>query len=178
MCSDSVRPIAFQERPPSRLRYTPLPQPTWRPLTFSPVPTQTTSGLVGSSVTSPIEYEGWSSKIGVHVMPALVVFHRPPEPTATYQVLRVGVADLDVGDAAAHDGGPDLAHAQRRDGGRYRSRGIGGLLVGLRIQRSSHGNEQEKGRRRDATSGWTSCLSGVRASAIAGILTVGLSPRG
>ena len=30
-------------------------QPTWRPLTFSPVPTQTTSGLDGSIVISPIE---------------------------------------------------------------------------------------------------------------------------
>ena len=37
--------------------------------------------------TSPIEYEGWSSNTGIHVMPALVVFQTPPEPTATYQVV-------------------------------------------------------------------------------------------
>ncbi len=35
-----------------------------------------------------MEYDGWSSKTGRHVMPALVVFHRPPEPTATYHVVR------------------------------------------------------------------------------------------
>ena len=38
-------------------------------------------------VTSPMEYEGWSSKIGVQVVPAFVVFQTPPEPTAMYQVV-------------------------------------------------------------------------------------------
>ena len=89
MCCDSVSPTCCQDRPPSRLRYTPSPQPTWRPLTFSPVPTHTTSGLFGSRVTTPIEYEGCSSKTGVQVMPAFVVFHNPPDPAATYQVLRL-----------------------------------------------------------------------------------------
>jgi hypothetical protein len=59
--------------------------PTWRPLTFSPVPTQTVSGLDGSRVTQPIEYEAWLSKIGVHVVPAFSVFQTLPEPAATYQ---------------------------------------------------------------------------------------------
>src|SRR5688572_10140463 len=66
----------------------PSPQPTCRPLTFSPVPTQITSGLVGSIEISPIEYEGWSSKTALQVVPAFVVFQTPPEPAATYQVLR------------------------------------------------------------------------------------------
>ena len=52
------------------------------------MPTHTTCGFAGSIVTQPIEYDGWSSKIGVQVVPALVVFHTPPEPTATYQVAR------------------------------------------------------------------------------------------
>ncbi len=41
--------------------------------------------------TQPIEYEPSPSKTGVQVVPALVVFHTPPEAAATYQVLgRVG----------------------------------------------------------------------------------------
>ena len=38
-------------------------------------------------MTQPIEYEPWSSKTGVHVVPALTVFHTPPLPTPTYQTL-------------------------------------------------------------------------------------------
>ena len=36
--------------------------------------------------TAPTEYDGWPSKTGVHVMPELVVFQTPPDPTAMYQV--------------------------------------------------------------------------------------------
>jgi hypothetical protein len=43
-----------------------------------------TSGLPGSRAMSPIEIVPWWSKIGVHVMPPLVVFQRPPEAEATY----------------------------------------------------------------------------------------------
>ena len=39
-------------------------------------------------MTLPIEYRLCSSKIGFQVTPALLVFHTPPEPTATYQTLR------------------------------------------------------------------------------------------
>src|SRR5437867_536408 len=35
----------------------------------------------------PIEYEPWLSKMGVHVVPAFVVFQTPPDATVTYQVL-------------------------------------------------------------------------------------------
>jgi len=38
-------------------------------------------------VTQPIEYDDCLSKIGVQVVPALVVFQTPPDATATYQVL-------------------------------------------------------------------------------------------
>ena len=37
-------------------------------------------------LTHPIEYEGLSSKIGLNVVPAFVVFQTPPDATATYQV--------------------------------------------------------------------------------------------
>ena len=50
------------------------------------MPTQTTSGFFGSTVTQPIEYEPCWSKTGVKVLPAFTVFHTPPEATATYQV--------------------------------------------------------------------------------------------
>ena len=55
MCSEVARPAWSQVRPPLRLTYTPSPQATWRPLTFSPVPTHTMSGSDGSIATVPIE---------------------------------------------------------------------------------------------------------------------------
>lgn len=83
MCSESFRPRFCQVTPPSRVRYTPSPKATLRWLLFSPVPTHTTLGLAGSMLTQPIEKEPWLSKTGVQVVPALVVFHNPPEQTAT-----------------------------------------------------------------------------------------------
>src|SRR6185369_9105223 len=53
----------------------------------SPVPTQTTSGLLGASAMSPIESVPWRSKIGFQVTPPLVVFHKPPDALATYTTL-------------------------------------------------------------------------------------------
>ncbi len=53
---------------------------------FSPVPTQTTFASVGSTVTQPIENEPWSSKTGVHDVPAFTVFQTPPT-VATNHVL-------------------------------------------------------------------------------------------
>ena len=35
-------------------------------------------------VTQPVEYETWSSKMGLNVVPAFVVFHTPPEAVARY----------------------------------------------------------------------------------------------
>ena len=42
-------------------------------------------GLVGSSVTQPIEKESWPSKIGSKVVPLFSVRHTPPEDTAMNQ---------------------------------------------------------------------------------------------
>jgi hypothetical protein len=50
------------------------------------VPTQTTFGFFGSMTTLAIEYDASLSKTGVHVVPAFVVFHTPPDATATYHV--------------------------------------------------------------------------------------------
>src|SRR5437879_1842013 len=55
MCSDFLSPIFFQLLPPSSERYTPSPYETDRWLLLSPVPTQTTEALLGSSSTQPIE---------------------------------------------------------------------------------------------------------------------------
>ena len=56
---------------------------------FSPVPSQTTAGLLASTATWPSEYEPPSSKIGSQLIPWLVVFHSPPDPWARYHVLRI-----------------------------------------------------------------------------------------
>ncbi len=48
----------FHDLPPSSDLYTPSPYATDRCALYSPVPTHTTFGLFGSSVTTPIEYTG------------------------------------------------------------------------------------------------------------------------
>ncbi len=55
MCSDFLSPTLVQLLPPSRDRYTPSPHPTDRWELFSPVPTHTVKGLLGSRVTQPME---------------------------------------------------------------------------------------------------------------------------
>jgi hypothetical protein len=52
----------------------------------SPVPTQIVFGFFTSNTTSPIEYVPSFWKIGVHVVPAFVVFHTPPDATPAYHV--------------------------------------------------------------------------------------------
>ena len=49
----------------------------------SPVPTQTMSGFDGATATSPMEVVGASSKMGVHVVPSLLLIHTPPDAVAT-----------------------------------------------------------------------------------------------
>src|SRR3954469_6335491 len=86
MCSDCLRPTFCQLRPPSTDLYTPSPYETERCALFSPVPTQTTLGFFGSMTTLAIEYDASLSNTGVHVVPAFVVFHTPPDATAMYHV--------------------------------------------------------------------------------------------
>src|SRR5436190_19243413 len=86
ICSDSRRPMFVHVLPPSMDLYTPSPKDTERWALFSPVPTHTTFGLAESMTTVPIEYDASLSNTGVHVVPALMVFHTPPDATATYQV--------------------------------------------------------------------------------------------
>src|SRR3954463_1771477 len=88
MCSDALRPTFCQVRPPSTDLYTPSPYPTLRWLLFSPVPTQTTWGFLGSITTTPMEYDPSLSKTGAQVVPALVVFQTLPDPAATNHWLR------------------------------------------------------------------------------------------
>jgi hypothetical protein len=87
MCSLCFKPMFVNERPPSSDLYTPSPQPTLRWLLFSPLPTHTVSEREGAIVTQPMLGVPWSSKIGVHDVPAFVVFHTPPYAEATYHTL-------------------------------------------------------------------------------------------
>ncbi len=73
----------FQVFPPSTDLYTPSPYDTLLWLLFSPVPTQTTSGSLGSMVMVPIEKDFSPSKMGVQVVPAFSVFQTPPDAAAT-----------------------------------------------------------------------------------------------
>ena len=57
---------------------TPLPEYDERALAWSPVPIQTMFGLDGAMATAPTAAAPTLSEIGVHVVPAFVVFQRPP----------------------------------------------------------------------------------------------------
>src|SRR4029079_9949897 len=78
MCSEVFSPMLCQVVPPSSDLYTPSPYCTARCELFSPLPTQIVNGFFGSIVPLPSEYDPSSSKIGFQVVPAFVVFHRPP----------------------------------------------------------------------------------------------------
>src|SRR6516164_9215419 len=52
----------------------------------SPVPTHTVFGSVGATAMDPIAATGWSSKIGMNVVPPSVDFQTPPEAEPRYQV--------------------------------------------------------------------------------------------
>src|SRR5438132_4786975 len=54
----------------------------------SPVPTQTTFGFFGSTVTAPIDCTGCLSKTGLNVVPPLTDFHTPPLAAPMYTVRR------------------------------------------------------------------------------------------
>src|SRR5260221_10576441 len=66
-----------------------MPSPKWalRWLAFSPVASQTTSDLFGSTATQQRVNDPPLSKIGANVVPRFVVFHSPPKAVATYHVL-------------------------------------------------------------------------------------------
>ena len=115
MWSDPSSPIFSHELPASRLRYTPSPQPTWRPLTFSPVPTQTTSG-----------FEGVEGDRADRVGPLSVEDRRPcgpgvlglPHAPRTDGDVPGGAAigvDRDIGDPAAHERRADRPQLQPGD---------------------------------------------------------------
>ena len=57
---------------------TPLPEYDDRAFACSPVPIQTMLGFDGAIATAPTAAAPTLSEIVVHVVPALVVFHRPP----------------------------------------------------------------------------------------------------
>ena len=50
---------------------------------LSPVPTQTTFGSDGARAMAPIDWAGWSSKIGFQCVPPSVDFQTPPEAAPT-----------------------------------------------------------------------------------------------
>src|SRR6266545_2600998 len=79
------RPRRCQVFPPSSVLKTPSPTETLLRGLLSPVPTQTTSELLGSMARAPIDATGWSSKTGSQVRPPLTDFQTPPlaEPIQT-----------------------------------------------------------------------------------------------
>ena len=84
-----MRPIWRESSSPMRAHVAPasvdlyMPLPCWmlERMSASPLPTYTTFGSLGATATAPIDATGCESMIGVHVRPALPLFHTPP-PTA------------------------------------------------------------------------------------------------
>ena len=93
----------------------------WR-LFASPVPTHTTFGSVGLIATSPIDTVVCESKTFSHVLPPLVVFKQAAGRRRRIEDGGVGLVDREVGDATAHEDGPDVT---ARDGVEDRVRYLG-----------------------------------------------------
>src|SRR5262245_66129512 len=70
---------ASQVRPPSVERRSPMPKYPSQPWLFSPVPTQITFELLGSTATVPIVIVPAESKTLVHDSPSLSDRHTPPD---------------------------------------------------------------------------------------------------
>src|SRR5512147_821407 len=86
------RPVRFHVFPPSVVLKTPQPALELLKIFASPVPTHTTSGLLGSIARSPIEAVGIPSKTGSKVVPSFTDFHTPPvaDPTQIVKFLPCG----------------------------------------------------------------------------------------
>ncbi len=78
MCFESRSPTLVNVLPPSVDLRTPSPHDVLCRLFGSPVPTQTTSGFVCDTATSPIDSNPSVCISGVNSVPLLVVFHTPP----------------------------------------------------------------------------------------------------
>ena len=81
--NDFFSPIFAQVLPPSMLLYTPSPYETELRGLASPVPTQTRSGFVWHTATSPIETVVCVSNRWSNVVPLFTVFNNPPDAVAT-----------------------------------------------------------------------------------------------
>src|SRR5687767_10973781 len=77
MCS-SRKPRKSHVRPPLVVFHNPSPCAVLPRMQVSPPPTQTMSGLRGSTAIAPMVPPKWRSLIGVQVSPPSVVFMTPP----------------------------------------------------------------------------------------------------
>src|SRR5687768_18043141 len=83
---ESRRPIGFQVRPPSLLRYSPVPSYVMLPPPGfgSPVPTYSVPS--GAVATAPMAWVQLSGHTEWNVSPASVLRHSPPLAAAAYRV--------------------------------------------------------------------------------------------
>ena len=75
----SSSPMCRQLRPASVERYTPLPMETLERMKDSPVPAHTTLASEGAIASAPIDWAGWSSKMGRQVCPPSSLLKTPPD---------------------------------------------------------------------------------------------------
>ncbi len=90
----SLNPMCCQLLPASVDLYTPSPKETLLRVFDSPVPTQTTSVLLGARAMSPIEMVPWRSNIGFQVTPPFVA---PVSPGFAFKAPHGGVENVWVG---------------------------------------------------------------------------------
>ena len=108
----------------------PLPSETLLRMKLSPVPTQTTFGSEGAIAMAPIDWAGWSSKIGFQWIAA--VGRLPDAARGGADVVGVRIA----GDA---DHGADAVAGRADEAIRERRVGIGRLTVRRRSRRRGGG---------------------------------------
>src|SRR5262249_33941862 len=88
IASEFWKPTCVHVLPASVDLYTPSPGWMLPRMHDSPMPMNTTSGLVSDTATAPTdELATWPSVTGVHVCPPSTVFHSPPPVCPAYAIL-------------------------------------------------------------------------------------------
>ena len=161
--------MCFHVFPASTDLYTPAPAIELRKTLASPVPTQTTSGFEGSTVTSPIDVDAAFSKIGSQVVPSFTFFHTPPLAVATYST---ALRPRGIGDATSVTrpltlSGPRKCHFNSAWG---ESATRHNTYLGRKPGRTPDGRITLKGIRMRVTGAYRPLFTALRA------LTVGIKP--
>jgi hypothetical protein len=95
----------------------------------SPVPTHTMFGSDGAMAMAPMDWAGWSSKVGLQLIPPSVVFQTPPEAAPMKET--IGSPGTPTTAEARFPGGPMCRHRRPL----YRSEVTSWAAAGTEVER-------------------------------------------